>query len=179
MMPTRVALSPFDASQHKTLLGQWLVNPHVAQWWKNPDRHLAIALNPPSSNHHAIITADETAVGYVRWQRLNASSLEKAKLSQIPPGSIAVSLLIGETSWLGQRIGPRALRLLLGELRRDPSIPLVKGVIPINNTAAIRAYEKAGFVRSHPYHPPDQRPYLLMVVDLQHHDEDQPKTILP
>lgn len=179
MMQSRVTLESFDGQQHEALLKGWLSAPHVAQWWKNPERHLAIALNPSSSHQQSIITVDEQAVGYVRWQRASAKSLTKAGLNQIPAGSIAVSILIGESSRLGQRIGPRALRLLLGELRRDPCIPLVKGVVPLQHTAAIRAYEKAGFVRSHPYTPPDPRPYLLMVVDLQDQDEDLPKTIMP
>ncbi|MBD1912494.1 MULTISPECIES: GNAT family N-acetyltransferase [unclassified Leptolyngbya] len=179
MMQSRVALESFDGRQHEALLKNWLLAPHVAQWWKHPERHLAIALKPPSSHQQAIITVDEQAVGYVYWQRASANSLAKARLNHIPAGSIAVSLLIGEAPRLGQRIGPRALRLLLGELRRDPSIPLVKGAVPAHHTAAIRAYEKAGFVRSHPYTPPDPRPYLLMVVDLQRRDEDVPKTIMP
>lgn len=180
MMQMRVALNPFDTRQHGRLLKQWLSRPHVARWWRNPEQHLAIALNPPQHSYHAVIAADDQPVGYLHWRRVGKTTWQRAGLTDIPSGAVDMNILIGEPEFLGQRIGPRALRLLLGQLRRDPSIPLVGVTVPTHHVAAIRAYEKAGFRRSHHYAPPGSGPSLLLVAKLQDPDlEEQPRTIMP
>lgn len=168
-----VTLRPF-ASSDLARLAEWLRAPHVAPWYAEPEDDLAWALAPPPGGAHAIIASGGVAVGYLRWQRVDRASLDAIGLHEIPGGSVDADILIGETAGTGRGVGPRALRLLVAELRRDGSVPLVGLTSELANTRAHRAFEKAGFRIVRQYAVPRLGPCHLLIRDLREEQEGEP-----
>lgn len=162
-----VKLEPFHPDRHREQLWKWLSSPHVVRWWGEPEAQLAISLLRPNTGDHALITADNFPVGYLRWQRVELPVLQEIGLHDIPEGAVDLDILIGEPQFLGLSIGPRALQLLLDRLRWDPSIPLVGMTTSVENHSAIRADRKAGFRPLREYQDPEYGPCWVMVVDIR------------
>jgi RimJ/RimL family protein N-acetyltransferase len=164
-MEPDVALIPFS-SPDVDRLRHWLAAPHVAAWYPEPEDHLAWAANPPTSGDRALITVGDRAVGYMRWQAVSREVLDSVELYEIPAGSVDVDMLIGELEFVGQGIGPKALLILLSQLRERGDVPLV-GLSPsVDNLSAQRAYAKAGFHILREYHPPVYGRCYVMVCNL-------------
>jgi aminoglycoside 6'-N-acetyltransferase len=104
---------------------------------------------------HALIAVDGTPVGYICWQPYRREDLETVGESDIAEGSIDVDLMIGELAHVGKGVGPCALQILLEQLAEDASVPLVGVCTSVENTRAIRAFEKAGFSRLREYDDPE------------------------
>jgi RimJ/RimL family protein N-acetyltransferase len=164
-MESDVALASFSSTDVE-LLRHWLTAPHVAAWYPDPEDHIAWAANPPKSGDRALITVGGQAVGYIRWQSVSREVLDSVGLYEIPAGSVDVDMLIGDLKFVGQGIGPKALLILVSQLRQRGSVPLV-GLSPsIQNLSAQRAYAKAGFHTLREYHPPVYGRCYLMVCSL-------------
>ena len=157
------ALAPFEPA-HAPLLAEWLARPHVARWYPEPDAVVARSLNPPPDGAHALIVLGARPIGYLRWRTVSRETLDALGLPKIPAGSVDIDILIGEADCVGRGYGPRALTRLVETLRRDVSIPLV-GLSPsVDNLAAQRAYEKAGFRKVREYDAPGFGRCALMVM---------------
>ena len=176
MVETEVTIEPFGR-QHIELLIAWLARPHVARWFGDPGDHVAWARSPPPGGSHAIIAVAGLPVGYLRWQRVCRETLDTLGLSEIPENSVDVDLFLGERSWLGKGIGPKALALLLALLRDDASIALVGVSTSVENVSARRAFEKAGFRVSRQYSPPRFGACYLLLASLRR--EPPPKRRRP
>jgi RimJ/RimL family protein N-acetyltransferase len=160
-----VDLNPFSNSDLE-ILKQWLMAPHVAMWYPDPENHIAWAANPPSSGDRALITVDGRTVGYIRWQSVSREVLDSVGLYEIPAGSVDVDILIGDLEFVGQGVGPKALLALLSQLRQREDVPLV-GLSPsVQNLSAQRAYAKAGFHILREYHVPIYGDCYLMIYRL-------------
>jgi RimJ/RimL family protein N-acetyltransferase len=164
-MESDVALTSFSSSDVEQLR-HWLITPHVAAWYPDPEDHLAWAANPPPTGDRALITSGGRAVGYIRWQSVLREVLDSVGLYEIPAGAVDVDMLIGDLAFVGQGIGPKALLVLVSQLRQRGDVPLV-GLSPsVQNLSAQRAYEKAGFHILREYHPPVYGRCFLMVCSL-------------
>ena len=146
--------------QHFGLLLKWLQTPHVKEWW-NKDVNWTPQLieekystyvegykqegNTPKPIFAFIISVDEKPVGYI--QMYNAYDFPREdgiSLEGLPNSLAAIDYFIGDPQSLGKGIGSHTLKLFLHE----HVFPAYKAcfVDPDRvNTAAIRAYEKAGF----------------------------------
>jgi RimJ/RimL family protein N-acetyltransferase len=160
-----VTLTPFSSTDVE-LLRHWLAAPHVAIWYPEPEDHIAWAANPPPSGNCAFIAVEGRAVGYIRWQSVSREVLDSVGLSEIPAGSVDVDLLIGDPAFVGRGIGPKALRMLVSQLRHRGDVPLVGLSSSIQNLFAQRAYAKAGFHILREYHVPVYGQLCLMVCNL-------------
>jgi RimJ/RimL family protein N-acetyltransferase len=157
-----VTLTPFSSPDVERLR-HWLAAPHVAVWYPDPEDHLSWAANPPPSGDRALITVGDHPVGYIRWQSVTREVLDSVGLYEIPAGSVDIDMLIGDLEFVGQGVGPKALFLLMSQLRQSGNIPLV-GLSPsIQNLSAQRAYAKAGFQILREYDPPIYGRCYLMV----------------
>jgi RimJ/RimL family protein N-acetyltransferase len=168
-MESNVTLTPFSSTDVE-LLRHWLAAPHVAMWYPEPEDHIAWAANPPRSGEmlrdRALITVDGRSVGYIRWQSVSREVLDSVGLDEIPAGSVDVDLLIGDLAFVGRGIGPKALAILVSQLRQRGDVPLV-GLSPsVRNLSAQRAYAKAGFHILREYHVPIYGQLCLMVCNL-------------
>jgi RimJ/RimL family protein N-acetyltransferase len=157
-----VTLTPFSSNDVERLR-HWLNAPHVATWYPDPEDHISWAANPPPNGERSLITVGDHAVGYIRWQSVSREVLDSVGLFEIPAGSVDVDMLIGDLEFVGQGIGPTALRELVSQLRQSGDVPLV-GLSPsTQNLSAQRAYAKAGFHILREYNPPIYGPCYLMV----------------
>jgi RimJ/RimL family protein N-acetyltransferase len=161
---TLVPFTPGDAA----LLERWLLAPHVAQWYREPQEHLDWALCPPAGGERAVIAFHGVSVGYLRWQVVSREILDSVGLKEIPANSVDIDILIGEVSYVGRGIGPIALQLLVGRLQEDASIPMLGLTTSVHNHAAQRAYRKVGFKDLREYDAPGYGRCLLMVISLSH-----------
>jgi len=152
-MSSQVVRLESFSSAHLPLLEAWLAQPHVAPWYPRPADDLARASDPPSGGAHALITAADGPVGYVRWQYVDRATLDSIGLPEIPANSVDIDILIGATGCAGRQIGPAALHLLAQQLLQDPSVPLLGLTSAMTNTRAHRAFAKAGFHIVRQYDP--------------------------
>ena len=132
---------------------RWLLEPHVRRWWDEgrrlpyPEAELeeyrAAFNGEPTYRYVAHI--DARPAGMFQHYRIGDSP-EYADALALEEDAVGVDLFIGEADLLGRGHGPAMLRIFL----RDVAFPfhhLETCVIgpSVKNTAAIRAYEKAGF----------------------------------
>jgi RimJ/RimL family protein N-acetyltransferase len=162
---SNVTLTPFSSTDVE-LLRYWMTAPHVAMWYPEPEDHIAWAANPPPSGNRSLIAVDGRSVGYIRWQSVSREVLDSVGLYEIPAGSVDVDLLIGDLAFVGRGIGPKALLILVSQLRQRGDVPLVGLSSSVQNLFAQRAYAKAGFHILREYHVPVYGQLCLMVCNL-------------
>lgn len=165
-MERRVELQEFEAGRHAELLRSWLNRPHVARWWGEQDQELTTFLNR-SPDTHAVIVADGIPVGYLCWGRPAAEELSAAALTDLPDNLVDIDILIGEPQFVGRGIGPRALGLLLDQLRHQACNHWAGLGTSRSNHAAMLAFEKAGFHLFREFDDPECGPCRYMVIELR------------
>jgi aminoglycoside 6'-N-acetyltransferase len=159
----QVRLDPFDPDRDRELVAGWLRAPHVARWWGDPDKALREIVQRPAGGGDALIVADDVPVGYVRWQTPTRAELDEAGLHEIPGDAVDIDIAIGDEGYVGRGVGPRALRRLVDRLLGQGRAPMVILATEVENTAAVRAYEKAGFRRRRRFDDPECGPCWLLV----------------
>jgi aminoglycoside 6'-N-acetyltransferase len=164
-MSTIASLRPFRP-EHLDVLSAWLAEPHVARWYPEPEANLLWAANPPSGGSQAVIAAGDANVGYLRWQRVDRSTLDALGLYEIPANSVDADILLGNAMNMGKAIGVAALQALTAEIRRDPTVPLIGLTTSVANVHAHRAFKKAGFRIARQYDPNGLGPCHLMVLEM-------------
>jgi aminoglycoside 6'-N-acetyltransferase len=163
MMPGEVTLAGFDPDAHQLLLASWLARPHARQWWGDPAVNLHEALTPAAGMGQALILMDERPVGYLRWQPMTVVELTALGLPDPPPGVLDVDVLLGEDQLRGRGVASAALRLISTRLLANPAVPFLTLYTSVDNHAAIRAYEKAGFARTVQHEDSEWGPCWVMV----------------
>jgi aminoglycoside 6'-N-acetyltransferase len=140
-----VYLKPFDSKRDLAIFENWIMQPHVIQGWgDSQETRERINQHPPAGS--AIIMVNETPVGYLCWQVPSKQELSEAGLDNLPIGIVDIDIMIGESNYLGQGVGPQALILLFSRLSAE-GIKNVGLATTISNERALRAYEKVGFKR--------------------------------
>ena len=162
----RVELQEFVPGRHAALLKSWLNRPQVIRWWGEQDQALTTFLVRPSGTH-AVIVADGIPVGYLCWGRPPADELTVAGLTDLPDALVDIDILIGEPQFVGCGIGPRALCLLLDELRHQLDLCWAGLGTSRSNHSAISAFEKAGFRLFRDFDDPDCGPCKYMIIELR------------
>lgn len=137
-----------------SLIRRWLLEPHVKRWWDDgvktpyPDAVLddyREAIQGRDPTYHYLAQIEGRPAGLLQHYRIGDDP-EYAEALALGEEAIAVDLFIGEGDLIGLGHGPTMLRQFL----RDVAFPFhgidlcVIGP-SVKNTAAIRAYEKAGF----------------------------------
>ncbi|MGB3503171.1 MAG: GNAT family N-acetyltransferase [Mesorhizobium sp.] len=126
------------------MLRGWLEQPHMRQWWDDPDTEIAaIAGHMDSVSVEPLIAElDGRPIGYAQWYDPHLE--DDHPYGDQPFGTLGIDLSIGEADMLGQGHGSALLRALADELIEEGAPRLVIDPHP-DNRRAIRAYEKAGF----------------------------------
>jgi aminoglycoside 6'-N-acetyltransferase len=142
------------------LIRRWLREPHVRKWWGDPDAQFALVagdLDEPAMDQFIILAQDQP-FGYLQCYSLTAWN---TGFGPQPESTRGIDLFIGEVSMIARGHGSAFIRQFVDErLRRD--LPrMVTDPDPLN-FRAVRAYEKAGFIRDRVVETPDG-PSLLMV----------------
>ena len=126
------------------LLGRWLREPHVAEWWDDPDEELAgirehmdsISVEP------LIVELDGKPIGYL--QTYDPHLEDDHPYADQPFGTLGVDLSIGVPDLVGVGHGSALLGQFIDELFAEGTPRVVIDPDPANKRA-VRAYEKAGF----------------------------------
>lgn len=144
-----IGFRALTADDLETLV-RWLAEPRNAVHWGGPNNsdslrdHLA---DPRVAQW--IVTWGGTDVAYIQDYDIHA--YQDHPLATLPQGARGMDTFIGHSRWMGQGLGPAYLARHARRLF-DGGVPAV-GVDPDpDNTAAIRAYEKAGFCREQIVH---------------------------
>lgn len=127
------------------LLKRWIATPHWQAWWGDPEREAAeIAASLEDDAVEPMIA--ERGGKPVAYVQTYDPHLEDGHPYQDQPfGTIGIDLSIGEASDLNKGLGTEILTTLAALLFEEGVPRLIIDPHP-DNAAAIRCYEKAGFV---------------------------------
>ena len=156
---TAYAFRPMSASDLPTIR-RWLETPHVSEWWHDPAEQFELVsgdLDHPDMAQY-IVASDGRPFAYL--QCYNLSDWNTGFGSQ-PSGTRGLDQFIGEADMLDRGHGSAFIRSFTECLLANGTPRVVIDPDPAN-ARAIRAYEKAGFIKDRVVDTPDG-PALLMV----------------
>jgi len=143
------------------LVRNWLARPHVTEWWGDPEEQFGLVradLNEPAMSQF-VVTADARPFAYL--QCYDPHLWPEGGLGRQPPGTRGVDQFSGEADMVERGHGSAFIRAFIGELLAQGTPRVVTDPDPAN-IRAVRAYEKAGFLKDRLVDTPDG-PALLMV----------------
>jgi aminoglycoside 6'-N-acetyltransferase len=138
--------------EHYPLLHTWLAQPHMQEWWGDPDQELGyirdMVEGRDTTRPFLIVLADKP-VGYIQYWFIGHHQNEQwikdhPWLMELPSDAIGVDLSLGSENALSQGIGSAALASFVAMLRDEGHNTIIIDPDP-GNTRAVRAYTKAGF----------------------------------
>ncbi|WP_295814452.1 GNAT family N-acetyltransferase [uncultured Nitratireductor sp.] len=147
----RIDFAPVTA-EHYPLILDWLRQPHVREWWGDPNTelaHIRDMVEGRDTTRPFVIRLDGRPVGYIQYWFIADNNgpeiLEKDPwVAELPKDAVGVDLTIGEASLLSRGIGSRAVRQMVRRLFDEGYANIIIDPDP-QNRRAVRAYEKAGF----------------------------------
>jgi aminoglycoside 6'-N-acetyltransferase len=139
------------------LMVSWRNAPHVKEFWDHdlPELTLEAAIEEyrpdtaaDSASTSCIIELDGRPVGFCQFYAWASYADTLAQMDmEVPSGWWGIDIFVGEPELVNQGIGTRAVRLLVDHLRTVRGAAAVALATELDNVRAIRAYEKAGFVK--------------------------------
>ena len=142
------------------LIRRWLETPHVSEWWHDPAEQFELVsgdLDHPDMAQF-IVASDARPFAYLQCYNLSDWN---TGLGPHPSGTRGLDQFIGEADMLDRGHGCAFIRSFTARLLANGTPRVVIDPDP-TNARAIRAYEKAGFVKDRVVDTPDG-PALLMV----------------
>ena len=134
------------------MIGTWLREPHVQQWWPDPDDVASVeakygpTLTGDDPTEMFVIEYNGEPVGLIQRYRL-ADYPEWAQAIAIAEGA-GIDYMIGVGDVTGRGVGTDVIRLFTDEVFADyPDLDVVAAVPQQANTPSWRALEKAGYER--------------------------------
>ncbi|RUW31864.1 MAG: N-acetyltransferase [Mesorhizobium sp.] len=126
------------------MIAGWLAEPHVAEWWDDPEKEIAeIRAHLSSvSVEPLIVELDGRPVAYL--QSYDPHLEDDHPYADQPFGTLGIDLSIGPPELVGIGHGPAIVRQFVEELFEEGAPRVIIDPHP-DNGRAIRAYEKAGF----------------------------------
>lgn len=138
---------------HLPLLRHWFAQPHVSCWWPTPEKeedffaHFLKRIRS-SDTHPYIALIDDKPIGYVQMYHIDYNNEKAGKwLPKFPEHTVGIDQLIGEPAYIGKGYGTRMVTDFIRFIKTvDPNITTVIVDPDPENKAAIRCYEKVGFL---------------------------------
>jgi aminoglycoside 6'-N-acetyltransferase len=157
-MAARYTFRPMTSAD-LPLVKRWLTEPHVAEWWHDPETFEFVSgdLDHPDLAQF-IVTLDERPLGYLQCYRI--SDWHEGFGPQ-PAGTRGIDQFIGEADLIGCGHGSAFIAAFMERLLTAGVPRIVIDPRPAN-ARAIRAYEKAGFVRDRMVDTPDGIALLMV-----------------
>ena len=149
-------------------LHEWLLRPHVAEWWGPAESldELAAEYGPGIAGtvpHRAyVVRLDGRAIGFIQSYVATETHDDGWWLDEHDPGVWGIDQFIAEPALLGQGLGTAMVRAFVARLLADPAVTRVQVDPDPSNARAIRCYEKAGFARAGEIDTPDGRALLMV-----------------
>ena len=147
------------------LIRSWLARPDIQRWWGPQASAEAEVLMALDSTHAIcrIIEAEAVPVGYAH--AVDATLWGETLPDDLSPGTWDLDIFIAAVSHRGKGIGETAVRLIKEEVFETTLAVAVCVFASIENEAAVRAYEKAGFRWRRVWHHPLAGPEWFMVAE--------------
>jgi aminoglycoside 6'-N-acetyltransferase len=142
------------------LIRRWLAASHVTAWWGDADEQFDLVsgdLDEPAMDQF-IVAADAHPFAYLQCYH---SAAWPGGFGAQPEGTRAIDQFIGQPDWIGRGHGSAFIRAFTDDLFGAGAPRVLTDPDPANGRA-IRAYEKAGFLRDRMIDTSDG-PALLMV----------------
>jgi aminoglycoside 6'-N-acetyltransferase len=142
------AFRPF-MRQDLPLVRRWLRTPEVSRWWGDPEEQAALLQEDLDDSRMVmrIVSYEDRPFAYL--QDYDVQVWPQEQFNDLPVGSRAIDVFIGEPGMIGRGHGSAFLRLLGARLRAEGA-PVVATDPDAENTRARRAYGKAGFRSKRP-----------------------------
>jgi aminoglycoside 6'-N-acetyltransferase len=144
------------------MIRRWLETPEVVRWWGNPEEQYELLrgdLDHPDMDQF-IVSLDGHPFAYIQCYAL---STWNQGFGVHPEATRGIDQFIGEADMIGRGHGSNFIRQFVDDQLRQGIPRVVTDPDPVN-LRAVRAYEKAGFVRERIVDTPDG-PALLMLRD--------------
>jgi aminoglycoside 6'-N-acetyltransferase len=160
-MPAEIGFRPVTAADRDLLAG-WIARPHWQRWWGPADAEATSITEGATADFGPFVfTLDGRDAGYIQWWRPDGSW--EIPVDAPPETTRGIDMSLADAADLGQGLGPRVLEAFVDRLVREGVTRFLIDPAP-DNTAARRAYAKAGFVETARGAHADG-PYVLMVLD--------------
>ncbi len=126
------------------LLGTWLRQPHVAEWWGDPDKGIAEIRQAMEevSVEPLIVELNGKPIAFL--QSYDPHLEDGHPYQDQPFGTLGLDISIGPAEMLGKGHGSAIIAQFAEDLFEEGAPRLIIDPAP-DNARAIRAYEKAGF----------------------------------
>ena len=126
------------------MLGAWLRQPHVAEWWGDAEKGVAEIRQAMDevSVEPLIVELDGRPIAYL--QSYDPHLEDSHPYQDQPFGTLGIDISIGEPDLTGKGHGTAIIRQFCRQLFEEGAPRIVIDPDP-KNARAIRAYEKAGF----------------------------------
>ena len=166
------ASSPSDfhfdplTEQHLPLLHEWLLRPHVAQWWGEAESiaelrsHYLLAAGQANATRAYIVRLGAAPIGFIQSYVVMGSGGGWWE-NETDPGARGIDQFLSEPSQLNQGLGRRMICAFVSRLFRESAVSVVQTDPAPTNLRAVRSYTAAGFEAVGPVNTPDG-PALLM-----------------
>lgn len=142
------------------LVKRWLAEPHVVQWWGDPEEQYSLVsgdLDEPAMDQF-IVSVAGSPFGYLQCYDLTAWN---SGFGAQPQGTRGIDQFIGEPDMIERGHGSGFIRRFADGLLTSSAPRVVTDPDPANHRA-IKAYEKAGFVRDRLVDTPDGEALLMV-----------------
>jgi aminoglycoside 6'-N-acetyltransferase len=142
------------------LIRRWLALPHVREWWGDPEEQYSLVggdLDEPAMDQF-IVSVAGSPFGYLQCYDLTAWN---SGFGPQPRGTRGIDQFIGEPDMIECGHGSSFIRQFADGLLTSSAPRVVTDPDPANHRA-IRAYEKAGFVRDRLVDTPDGEALLMV-----------------
>lgn len=157
--------NPFE-EKHLALFQSWLQEEHIKPFWQEPEdpaklKRKFLKVLPERGIHAFVIEDAETnLIGYIQYYE--ASQIGGGWWENESPGTYGIDLLIGPTNKVGRGLGPTVINAFTKFVcsRERNVVSFIIDPAP-ENLKAVRAFEKAGFVKEREIVTPNG-PSLLM-----------------
>lgn len=152
----------------RPMLIEWLSLPDSRKWWGDPEDEIRLIYEGEEtgeSSGYIVHDPEHGPFAYIQsWpcdaQPAEAIADEPWVADQLP-GTLGIDITIGKPNMLGKGLGSQAVRAFCKKLFAEGAPRLL--IDPdAENLRAVRAYEKAGFVRFNHFTNPDGAVTLLM-----------------
>ncbi|ESZ61165.1 acetyltransferase [Mesorhizobium sp. C120A] len=153
------------------MIAGWLAEPHVAEWWDDPETEIAeirehidsISVEP------LIVELDGRPIAYL--QSYDPHLEDGHPYADQPFGTLGIDLSIGVPDLVGRGHGSAIVRQFVEQLFEEGAPRVIIDPHP-DNGRAIRAYEKAGFRAIDRRHS-RYWDVVLMAVDAEESDAEE------
>lgn len=152
----------------RSMLFEWLSTADARKWWGEPDEEIDLIYDGEETGESSgfIIHGDDHGpFAYIQSWPCGAQPadaiVEEPWVAEQGPGTLGIDITIGKPNMLGKGLGSLAVAAFCAKLFAEGAPRLI--IDPdAANLRAVRAYEKAGFVRFDHFTNPDGSITLLM-----------------